>query len=349
MKYFRFILYSFLRLIQEFCNILCIGIKSIDFYTAIVYSGILAIGASSIFLHSMARNQNKNYIEIMNHSASEYNVIFNYKSWYSEDRITEHLLEEFRNQGDTSRLGFIDSLSNSSVKSPTLWAYLYLTSVRKPDLEDTLLDKLCIGGEINITNYLNSRYLVPMEQNIKDGDYYSAHKLINRYLKLYGKYYESKPLNTNNNYLYLIKLLLQDRWALSCNRDVAQNLFLIAKKISLNEPVTFPLASISSSSFDEYLSYIKGIELLKAKHYSAAFDYYKGLFHTTSSALFKEYSSFIIIRCAFWIFDRERSISNKKIFMEALKTYAPYVESNYFKVDIEYYKKIVSNYKTIQI
>lgn len=348
MNYFRHILYYFLRLTHELLNIIQLAIKSIEARTIIVYIGVLGIGASCILVHTMAKNQNRNYIDIMNHTISEGFTIFNYESWHSEDILTDLFLSEFCKSENLGQYGISDNLSRSSVKSPTTKSYLYLTSLVDPESEEALLDELYINHNFDIEYYLYQRYLSPANQNIEDEDYYMAQKQVNRYFKLFDKYCESKPLNSEKNHIYLIRLLLQDRWALTCNREIAQKLFSQTSNIADHTSHDSSFSSSYDSSFDEYISYVKGLELIKAKSYSLAYEYYTGLFET-SSPLFKEHNSFMIIRSAFWIFDRERTQNNRKIFMDAIKRYSPHIESKYLKVDIEYYRNIVAGCEIIQM
>lgn len=344
MKLIKFIFYSLLRIMMELGKLCWSALNGIEFRTLVVYLGCLLIGSSSLVLHIVARQQNQNFIEIMNHSAVEREVIFNDMSWQSDDHMTDFLLYQLRyNYGDSLQLE--DTISKSKQKSPTISAYLYLLSEKDPTAEEKLLNDIHARKQHSVDNYLYTRYLLSAIQEVEDGDYYAANKLLSRYFRLHEKFYAGAPLATDHNYYYLSRLLLQDRWALSCNRETAGELFTRTDNIIHNVKTDLPLAAVSQSSvsvsFQDYVAYLKGVELLKSKSYSIALDYFKLLFDTVTSDLFKEHVGFMIIRSAFWIYDNDRTTDNRQVFMDAVKKYAPSIKSNSLMVDVNYYNDVV--------
>lgn len=345
MRLIKVIFYSLLRILEELLNLCWTALNGIEFRTIGVYLGCLLIGASSILVHKVARQQNQNYIEIMNHSLTESDAIFNIKSWQSEDHMTDFLLTQLR-FGSEEPLQVEDTLSRSDMKSPTWYSYLYLLSEINPKAEEEMLTGMYAKKDKSLDNYLYTRYLLPAMQDIQDEDYYGANKLFSRYFRLHDQFYGGSPLESDHNYYYLSRLLLQDRWALSCNRETARNLFNRTDNIIKNVKSDLPLSAVSqssvSTSFRDYVAYLKGVELIKSQSYSIALDYFKGLFDTASSDLFKEHVGFMIIRSAFWIYDNDRTADNKKVFLDVIKKYSPSINSNSLKIDVDYYTDIVA-------
>lgn len=343
MRLIKLIFYSLLRVLEELINLCWTALNAIEFRTIGVYLGCLLIGASSILIHFVARQQNQNFIEIMNHSLEEGDAIFNLKSWNSKDCTTDFLLSQLRFGGSSH---IEDTLSRSQMKSPTWDAYLYLMSEINPNAEEEILKSMYAKKDYSLDNYLYTRYILPAMQDIEDEDYYEANRLFNRYFRLHDQFYGGSPLETAHNYFYLSRLLLQDRWALSCNRETAKDLFHKTGNIIKNVKSDLPLSAISqssvSTSFQDYVAYLKGVELIRSQSYSIALDYFKALFDSTTSDLFKEHVGFMIIRSAFWIFDNDRTADNKQVFLDTIKKYSSSIKSNSLKVDIDYYKDIVA-------
>lgn len=344
MRLIKFIFYSLLRILEELIGLCWTALNAIEFRTFGVYLGCLLIGASSILIHTVARQQNQNYIEIMNHSLEESNSIFNANSWNSEDNMTDFLLNQLR-FGFEETLQIEDTISRSHMKSPTWNSYLYLLSEINPEVEEEMLKDMYNKKDDCLDNYLYSRYIRSAMQEIKDEDYYAANKLISRYFRLHDQFYGGSPLDTGHNYYYLSRLLLQDRWALSCNRETAKELFVRTKNIANNVMSNLPLSAVSMSSyatsFRDYVAYLKGVELIQSKSYSIALDYFKGLYDSTSSDLFKEHICFMIVRSAFWIYENDRTVDNKRVFIDIIQKYSPNIKSNSLKIDVDYYKNIV--------
>lgn len=336
-------------MIYEILNVLWIALSSIRMKTALVYLGCLVIMASSYILHRMARTQNENYIEIMNHSVRDSNNIFDYNSWNASDDLTNYLVYQFRYDWGDELTMTDDTVSRAEIKSPTVQSYLYLLSETNPEAEIKLLDLLNINKPDLVEPYLMRRYLKPALSDISEEDYYSANRLMSRYFLLHEKYCDDEAICTYNNYYYLCRLLLQDRWALSCNRDDAKDLFAQTYRILGDRSAAVDLKTYDSKHFNEYVSYVEGIGMIGSKYYKAAYLHYSDAIENSSTDLFREYNAFMALRSLFWIFDNDRTKANKDNFDKAMKDYYPFVKSNYLKVDIEYYNNIVQSSELVSI
>jgi tetratricopeptide (TPR) repeat protein len=195
-------------------------------------------------------------------------------------------------------------------------------------------------------------YRIGAVEDYKNGDYFSAAEMTQHYFNLYGVFNnfatESKDVN---NIMHIMKLLLQHRWTLSTNRDFAINaLKLIAvfeDNYSENVDFSFWEEEYDNEIIKELYEYFKGIILFHDENYEEAIERFETCYKTCSDKLLQEYCSLMVIRTAFWNFDKERTQENLKLFKKLYSSYSPTISLPYFLPDLKKYenvvKKIASN------
>ena len=336
----KLLIYSLFRIVYEFAEMLSTAFKALKLESIAVYLGCAMLVGSSHILLNVARKQNQNYISIMNSSLEDSDDVFGSNRWKSDNYLTSYIINAFRY--GTENVPFVDGASESNVKSPSVESLLLLLSETNHAAEVRLLEELSANHSYNIKSYLNDRYLEASIEEISEGDYYEAHKLLNRYFNLYEQLVnDNKAIRSNNNYQYLLRLFLQDRWELSCNREQSDQLFNLTKDVTLgafNKNIIIPDGNIVSK---DYLAYLRALTHLWEKDYVQALYSYQDNFQACSNELFKEYNAFMIVRSAFWIYDGERTTFNRNVFYDIVNKYGTFVKSDYLKVDLEYYIKIV--------
>lgn len=337
-------IYAVARVFFETIHLLRCFIKAISIETYYIIFFCCCLIACANWLHQMAKEQNANYINIMNATIEDRPDVLGNDVWTSKDYSTRYLVSQFKNKDNIAKDADLNLHDSLTTKAPSIESVLIYLSYTNLNEEEKLLNELHTKQIYNISDYLIYRYLDQAFRDIEEGDYYSANKLMNRYYKLWERYNEAQVLKTDNNYTYLIRLLLQNRWELSCNRKTAKEIMDITnKQTALKE--NYNLASIytaQNNTFNEYLSYLSGIELINNKYYTAAYKHFNELYSKSSDNMLKEYSAFMAIRSAFWIFDIERTKENRKIFIDTYNQYVETIHINYLKSDIKYYNMIAS-------
>lgn len=345
-KPIKYAFYSILRIAFEVLNVISRCIKALSFNTIIVAMGLICLVFCCRLLHKTAQKQNQNYISIMDQTIGFRSDGLTDNIWDSSDWSDEYLLSQFKSPSHIYNLpDSISDIDSFTTNAPSVEAILIDLSYDDLIHEENYLTKLYNESGFDTDSYLFHRYLKVAAQEFEEGDFYAANRLINRYFQLSDKFNQGIILETSHNYEYLLRLLLQKRWELSCNRDMAKELMAItSKQMALKEKYNLVSKYAHSSSiFDEYLAYLSGLELIYNRYYTSACRHYIELSSTTTDRLMKEYSAFMAIRSAFWQFDTARTKENKENFQKVFNEYSPIIKAAYFTPDIEYYNNTVNN------
>lgn len=181
------------------------------------------------------------------------------------------------------------------------------------------------------------------------GDYYMASEKITHYFKLYNNQ-DEYPVDYNSihNSQHILRLLVQNRWSLTCNRPFANKALDVLDGIYLhydddnilNDIDSLEFLSNGNSYFLKLSKYCKGLYYFYNKDYSNAIDTFVDCFNE-AEGLLKQYCALMAIRTAFWNYDNLRSIEALALFNSMYNNYSSTIQLQYFKPDLEKYCSIV--------
>lgn len=340
----KYLAYSVLRLVFEIYHVVKWSVKSISKDTIIVFLLLGIMTFSLKGLHYIAKKQNQNYIEIMNYRVDEQRIYTSATVWEAEDVASSFLLDQYvwrSGEDEIKRFrGDVDSIFFSAPSIEIVLASLSMSDKKK---EEELLRKLYLRNNYDVSDYTDTWYFPRILEKIRQGDFYAAHSLMNRYYELNDLFCEWVPLQYYNNYKYLIRLLLQERWMLTCNRKTAEDLFELIKTEQWNSSSFSHIYEDLHQrlALQDYMDYLVGLNYIHDKDYIAAYEHFYNLYQRCSEKIMKEYCSFMAIRSAFWIFDKERTQENRNFFFRVYNDLSKSVNISYFQPDIEYYHNLV--------
>lgn len=341
MEEFKTILYGIIRIFFEIMNVLFASIRTFNCHMFVIILGAGVFVASIFWLHRMARTQNQNYLEMIEYARSN-NQISVYTDDFYTQRLIDAMCEEQNMEPYQSTLDELDLSDYKTCGISTIEALLYLLSDVDPQAEHELLSKMAIQHKYDIETYIRSRYLPAVQDEVDEGDYYAANRLIGRYFDLYPLFARPKELNAANNHEYLLRVFLQDRWELSCDRQLAARLIDFAN-VQQNQPKTHDW--ILEYAYDDvlinFVRYAQGVLMIQNKTYDMALSHFKKLVVDSHDSLLKQYAAFMAMRSAFWCYDVFKSADNKNQFIMLYKQYKPIVNIDYLLVDINYYYNMV--------
>lgn len=182
------------------------------------------------------------------------------------------------------------------------------------------------------------------------GDYYLASEKITHYFKLYNNQ-DNFPIDAFyiDNSLHILRLLVQNRWALTCNRPFANKAMDILGSIENATPGDDKLLNVidsledvcnGNSYFLKLHKYCKGLYYFHIEDYSNAISIFEDCFNE-AGGLLKQYCALMTIRTAFWNYDKLRSSDALSLFKNIYNIYSSTIELPYFQPDLKKYDSIV--------
>lgn len=209
----------------------------------------------------------------------------------------------------------------------------YLKEVEKHDEINGLVELFRTGA---LEDYVN-------------GDYYSAAEMTEHYFNLYNNYHHyAIEAQDVDNEMHILRLLLQHRWALSTNRSfssqVISDMEIIGDSINTNKKEELSFLSeekYTNVNVKEICKYFAGVSAFHLKNYKEAIGIFEECFNNTTDNLLKQYCALMIIRTAFWNYDKTRTLSNLSLYNKLFSEFSSSVSLPYFLPDLQRYEEIV--------
>ena len=237
--------------------------------------------------------------------------------------------------------------------------YLYSLKWIDDDVSEYLRDIDKMTG----MNKLKDFYCRMAIDYYQKGDYYSAAEMTEHYFNIYGNnnkfVTDAKDIN---NKMHILNLLLQHKWALTTNRDFAieafseTNIFERSKGYDIDyygeevedffeiESENWNLSELCNDNpyLVDICKYFEGLTSFHKKNYIEAINFFNDCFINTTDKLLKQYCALMIIRTAFWNYDKLRDQNTLDQYRQLYLSYSIYVTIPYFLPDLERYENIVN-------
>lgn len=188
--------------------------------------------------------------------------------------------------------------------------------------------------------YYFSYYRPMIYDLVSRGDYYAANEYIGKFINIYLLVDDYDAFSTMYNDIYLLNILLQDRWLASTNRLFVQ---------SIIEQIISGQKQFKLSACPKALAYIQdyfnGLNWIRDKKYADAYRSFIDAFNHSEYDFVKELSSLMIIRSSIWEYDQSKNNIDYQEALSAIEHYSSYIKYPFFKVDLDGYIKRLRSLK----
>lgn len=180
----------------------------------------------------------------------------------------------------------------------------------------------------------------------ENGNYYNASAAVEHFFNIYS-HQKVFPHDGVNNKMHLMKLLLQQKWILTTNREFANAVFMSfgyydCQFGDLDNLYFYCDWDEDQPFLKSVANYFDGLLQFHDKNYISALGIFESCFENTTDSLLRQYCSLMAIRSVFWNYDTLREDQALNLYRETYEKYAPYVTLDYFISDLKRYQSVVT-------